>query len=105
MELKDLEKMTVGKLREELAKFEDVKGVSGMKKAQLIDTLCQKLDIHQPEKAVVEIDKPTIKARIRNLKAEREKAMAANDHKALDDIRKRIKTYRRSIKKHTVATA
>ncbi len=105
MELKDLEKMTVGKLREELAKFEDVKGVSGMKKAQLIDTLCQKLDIHQPEKTVVGIDKPTIKARIRNLKAEREKAMAANDYKALDDIRRRIKTYRRSIKKHTVATA
>jgi cell division protein FtsX len=105
MELKDLEKMTVNRLREELAKFEDVEGVTGMKKAQLIDALCQKLDIGQAQKVVVGIDKPTLKARIRNLKTEREKAVAAHDHKALADIRKRIKTYRRSIKKHTVANA
>ena len=105
MELKDLEKMTAIKLREELAKFEDVKGVSGMKKAQLIDTLCQKLDIHRPEKAVVGIDKATLKARIRTLKSQREKAIAAHDHKTLADIRKRIKGYRRSIKKHTRVNA
>ncbi len=105
MELKDLEKMTVNRLREELAKFEDVEGVTGMKKAQLIDALCQKLDIGQAQKVVVGIDKPTLKARIRNLKTEREKAVAAHDHKTLADIRKRIKTYRRSIKKHTVANA
>ena len=50
MELKDLEKMTVTKLREEVGKFEDVKGVSGMKKDQLIDVMCEKLEIHRPKK-------------------------------------------------------
>lgn len=105
MELKDLEKMTVTKLREEVGKFDDVKGVSGMKKDKLIDIMCEKLDIHRPEKTVVGIDKAVLKARMRALKAERDKAAAAHDHEALANIRKRIKTYRRSIRKHTVASA
>jgi hypothetical protein len=102
MELKDLEKMTVTKLREEAAKFEDVKGTSGMKKDQLIDILCQKLDIHRPTKKVVGIDKAGLKARMRALKAKREQAAAEHDHEALKDIRARIKVYRRSIRRHMV---
>lgn len=103
MDFKDLEKMTVGKMREQLAKFEDVEGVSGMKKAQMIEILCEKLDIHPPEKTVVGIDKATLKARMHALKRERDKALAAHDHELLADIRKRIKAYKRSIKKHMVA--
>jgi hypothetical protein len=102
MEFKDLEKMTVTKLREEAAKFEDVKGTSGLKKDQLIDILCQKLEIHRPEKKIVGLDKAALKARMRALKDKRKQAEADHDHKALKDIRARIKVYRRSIRRHLV---
>ena len=105
MELKDLEKMTVTKLREEAAKFEDVKGVSGMKKDQLIDVMCEKLDIQRPKKQIVGIDKSALKARLRALKAKRLQAEADHDHEALAEIRRRIKTYKRSIRRHTVVNA
>lgn len=105
MDLKDIERMTVTKLREEVGKFEDVTGVSGMKKDQLIGIMCEKLDIHRPGKAVVGIDKSVLKTRMRALKAERKKAEAEHDHARFADIRRRIKTYRRSLKKHTVASA
>lgn len=105
MELKDLEKMTVTKLREEAAKFEDVKGVSGMKKDQLIDIMCEKLDIHRPKKQIEGIDKSALKARLRDLKAKRSQAETNHDHEALAEIRRRIKTYKRSIRRHTVVKA
>jgi len=49
VELKELEKMKVDQLREEAAKLEGVEGVNAMKKQQLIDLLCEKLDIQRPE--------------------------------------------------------
>jgi hypothetical protein len=101
MELKDLEKMTVVKLREEAHKFEDLKGVSGMNKQQLIDVLCEKLDIHRPHTEVEGIDKPTIKGRLKALQAKRKQALADRDYATLADLRMRIKRYKRMIKKHT----
>jgi hypothetical protein len=103
MELKDLEKMTVVKLREEAHKFE-VKDALGMSKEQLIDLLCQKLGIHRPEKKVVGVDKAALKARIRALKARRAQALAQHDHQAMADIRMRLKRYRRKIKTHIIVT-
>ena len=105
MEINDLEKMTVTKLREEAGKFEDVKGVSGMKKDQLIDIMCEKLDIHRPGKQVVGIDKSVLKSRMRALQVRKTQAAAEHNHEELADLRKRIKTYKRSIRKHTVAKA
>ncbi|MFQ5790567.1 MAG: Rho termination factor N-terminal domain-containing protein [Acidobacteriota bacterium] len=105
MELKDLEKMTVLQLRQEASKFEDVKGVSGMKKQQLIDLLCGKLDIHAPERKIVGADKAKLRARIRELKAQRATALTRHDHEELAKLRKRIRIYKRSIRKHTVASA
>ncbi len=102
MELKDLEKLTVPKLREEAAKFEDIKGVHGLKKAQLIDLLCEKLDIHRPKTKVVGIDKSVLKARIRDLKAKRE-AIPVGDHEALAEVRMRIKVYKRAIHRYTLS--
>ncbi len=49
MELKELEKMKVDQLREEASKLEGVEGVNEMKKQELIDLLCEKLDIQRPE--------------------------------------------------------
>jgi hypothetical protein len=102
MEFKDLERMTVNKLREEAGKFEDVTGVSGMKKDQLIDILCQKLDVQRPEKKIVGLDKSVLKERMRTLKAKRAQAAAEHDQAALKDIRARIKVYKRSIRRHMV---
>ena len=67
----DPEKMTVVKLREEASKFEDLKDVSGMKKPQLIDVLCQKLGVERPHAEIERIDKPTIKGRLKELQAKR----------------------------------
>ena len=49
MDLKELEKMKVDQLREEAAKLEGVEGISAMKKQELFDLLCEKLDIQRPE--------------------------------------------------------
>ncbi len=105
MEFKDLEKMTVVKLREEAAKFEDLKNVSGMKKPQLIDVLCQKLEIARPHAEVEGVDKPTIKGRLKELQAKRKQALADRSHETLADLRMRIKRYKRMLKKHTHVTA
>ena len=43
MEWKDLEKMTVTKLREEASKHEEIKGVRGKNKAQLMEELAKLL--------------------------------------------------------------
>ncbi len=105
MEFKELEKLTVVKLREEASKFEDLKGVSGMKKPQLIDALCQKLGIERPHAKVDGIDKPTLKGRLKELQAKRKQALADRNHETLVDLRMRIKRYKRMLKKHTHATA
>lgn len=105
MEYKDLEKMTVVKLREEAAKFEDLKGVSGMNKPQLIDALCQKLAIQRPHAEVEGIDKPTIKGRLKDLQAKRKQALADRNRETLADLRMRIKRYKRMLKKHSHITA
>ena len=108
MEFKDLEKMTVANLREEAAKFEDLKNVSSMKKPQLIDALCQKLEIERPQakvKAVEGIDKPSIKGRLKELQAKRKQALIDRNHETLSDLRMRIKKYKRMLKKHSHPTA
>ena len=42
MDLHELEKKTVNDLRDMAAKYEDIKGVSGLKKDQLLEILCEK---------------------------------------------------------------
>lgn len=105
MDYHDLEKMTVVKLREEASKLEDVKGVSGMKKSELIELLCERLDIHKPETKVEGVDKSKLKSKMRELKNKREEAVANHDHQALAEIRRRIRVYKRSLRKHTVRSA
>ena len=104
MEFKELEEMTVAQLREEAAKFEDLKGVSGMKKLQLIDALCQKLEIERPHVAVEGLDKPTIRGRVKELQAKRKQALADRNSETLADLRMRIKRYKRMLRKRSPAT-
>ena len=48
MEWKDLEKMTVLKLREEALKFPQIEGVHGKNKEQLMDEIAKALSIEKP---------------------------------------------------------
>jgi DUF438 domain-containing protein len=105
MNYQDLEKMTVVKLREEASKLEDVKGVSGMKKEELIHLLCEKLSIPRPESKVEGVDKSRLKTKMRELKKRREEAVRNHDHQTLAEIRRRIRVYKRSLRKHTVKSA
>ncbi|PYU87887.1 MAG: hypothetical protein DMG08_27075 [Acidobacteria bacterium] len=101
MDWKELEKMTIVKIREEALKHE-IKSVHGKSKAQLMDELASVLVIEKPhvhfaEKVVH--SKGELKHKIRELKGERHKAIAAHDHKALHDIRRQIHKMKRQIKK------
>ncbi len=103
MDWKELEKMTIVKLREEALKFpEEIKGVHGKSKAQLMDELAKQLGIEKPhvhfaEKVVH--DKSDLKHKIHELKARRESLIAAKDHKKLHETRREIHKLKRQIRK------
>jgi len=100
MEYSDLEKMTVVKLREEAMKFPDVKGVSAMKKEQLIELLCEKLGIEKKKRPqTIPLDKAEIKRRIKQLKEEKKKALEAKDYEKAAFYRRRIHAYKHRLRK------
>ena len=99
MDLHELETKTVNDLREMAAKYEDIKGVSGLKKDQLIDILCEKLGIDQHVHVPTGIGRRKIKARIRALRKKRDEALQAHDAAALADVRGEIKSNRRKLKR------
>ncbi len=99
MDLRDLAKMTVVKLREEAHKFEDIKGTHGMTKEQLIDVLCDKLNIPK-KKAVPEgIGRRALKRKILDLAAKRDEVLGAGDPKTKRIYRRRLKSMRRKLRK------
>ena len=97
MEYHELAKLTVAKLREMAQEYPDVKGVTGLRKEQLVDLLADKMGIEKPHKVVVGIDKKTIKAGIRALKKERDKALEAKDHAELKKVRRKLSRLRRKL--------
>jgi hypothetical protein len=52
MDWKDLEKMTVLKLREEALKYPQIKGVHGKHKEELMEEIANALQIHKPQSEV-----------------------------------------------------
>lgn len=101
----ELKHKTVAELRE-IAKgldHEAVKGYTQMNKEHLIPAICNALglDAHAHHHAVG-IDKSGLKSRIRALKAERDKALAAHDHAQLKQVRRQIHRLKRRIREHTV---
>jgi hypothetical protein len=104
MELRDLQKMTVVKLREEALSMGGFVGVSGMSKQQLIEAMAPRLgiDLEAAMKAVREkfaTDKPAIKQEIRSLKAQRDDALTTHDATAVAQVRKQIKKHKRTLRR------
>jgi hypothetical protein len=103
----ELKKKTIDELRE-IAKGlgEDaIKGYTQMNKEHLLPTLCKALgiDVHKhPHHEAVGIDKAKIKARMHQLKAEKEKALEAHDSARLKAIRREYHHLNRQIRAATV---
>ncbi len=103
MDWKDLEKMTIVKLREEALKHpEEIKGVHGKSKAQLMDELAKILGIEKPHIHFAEEvvhTKGDLKHKIHELQAQRDKLIAAKDRKKLHEVRRGIHNLKRQIRK------
>ena len=99
MELKDLAKMTVTKLREEAHKFEDIKGTLGMTKEQLINILCDRYNIPRKKALPKGIGRHALKEKIRRLHAGRGEVLASGDPKKVRVYRRRLKVLRRKLRK------
>lgn len=104
MELRDLQKMTVVKLREEALQLGGFTGVHGMNKQQLIEALAPRFDIDlktatKTARAKFDIDKPAIKREIATLKAQRDEALLEHDMATVTQARKRIKQYKRTLRR------
>ena len=101
----ELKQMTMAQLRE-IAKgleHEAVRGYSQMNKDHLLPAVCKALGVEMhAHHEVVGIDKRAIKAQIKALKAERDKALEAHDHAQLKVIRRKIHRCKRQIRSATV---
>ena len=102
MEWKDLEKMTVLKLREEALKFPQIEAVHGKNKERLMDELATHMGIEKPHTqfaATVLSTKSDLKHQIHDLKMEREKLIATHDHRHLHDVRRQIHELKHEIRR------
>ena len=100
----ELKEKTIEELREIAKGVENhdaVQGYSQMNKQHLLPALCKALGIDTREHHdVVGIDKPAIKAKMRELKKQRDAALEAHDHAALKIIRRHIHSLNRQIRAH-----
>ncbi|MFQ5720297.1 MAG: Rho termination factor N-terminal domain-containing protein [Acidobacteriota bacterium] len=99
MDLHELEHKTVVELREMAAAYDDVTGVSGMKKQQLLDLLCDRLGIDRHVHAAKGIGRAAVKARLRVLRGKRDAALVAHDLVALAQVRREIKSNKRTLRR------
>jgi len=95
MDFAELKKKTVVQLKEMAGEHEDITGVSGMKKDQLLDALAHKLGIEKEEakpKAARKKarGKRAIKRRIQELKSLRDKALEEKDGAGLKKVRRQL---------------
>ncbi len=101
----ELKSKTVADLRAIAKETEHdaVHGYTTMHKADLVKALCAALGIDAHEHHDVQgIDKAPLKARIRELKVERNQALEARDYKRLSIVRRRIHRLKRKIRAATV---
>ena len=105
MDYNALEHMTVLNLREE-AKKHDIKGVTGMKKDELIHAIAEKLGLEAPvkrpkkaKKTSTQLDKGAIKKKIVELKGLHDAARSKEDRKGANLLRKRIHSLKRRMRR------
>jgi DNA-binding IclR family transcriptional regulator len=102
----ELKEKTIQELRD-IAKdvqHDAVQGYSQMNKDHLLPALCKALGIPVHEEHTVRgIDKPAIKAKMRELKAQKENALEAHDSARLKQIRRQIHRLNRQIRGHVSA--
>lgn len=101
----ELHDLTVAQLREVAREIEHeaVAGYSTMHKEDLLQALCTALGIEaHVHHDVVGIDKARIKAKIRELKRQRDAVLASGDKQELKQIRRRIHRLKRAIRRATV---
>ena len=99
----ELKEKTIAELREIArdVQHEAVQGYSQMNKDHLLPALCKALGIDAHEHhAVIGIDKPAIKMKMRELKRKRDEAIDAHDGGALKSIRRQIHRLNRQIRAH-----
>ena len=102
--IEELKHKTLADLRE-IAKgieHDAVQGYTQLNKQHLIAALARALGIQHEHHDVIGVDKSGIKARIRELKTQREAALAAHDHAQLKVVRRTIHRLKRRIHKATV---
>ena len=100
----ELKKKTIAELRE-IAKGvenqEAVQGFSQMNKEHLLPALCKALGIDTFGHHHVEgIDKAGIKAKMRELRKQRDAALEQHDHDVLKSVRRQIHRLNRQIRAH-----
>jgi hypothetical protein len=99
----ELKHKTVAQLRdiakENEAEHESLKGYTQLNKDHLITSLCNalKIPMHAHHEARG-IDKAAFKSKIRELKKQREEALAAHDHAKVRVIRRSIHTFKHRIR-------
>ena len=114
MEMDALKKMTVAELKELAKKIPDVKGISAMKKDDLVELLSKQepaAEAAKPaktaktskkaaaDKATGPLDKGEIKRRIRTLKDEKREALSKQDHAKARDCNRKIHHFKRQLRK------
>jgi DNA-binding IclR family transcriptional regulator len=99
----ELKAKTIQELRD-IAKdvqHDAVQGYSQMNKDHLLPALCTALGIPVHEHHdVVGIDKPAIKAKMRELRKKRDEALESGDHTVLKSVRRQIHGLNRQIRSH-----
>jgi hypothetical protein len=99
----ELRHKTVAELREMAKGLQDeaIKGYSQMNKERLLPALCRALKIDMTEHHIARgIDKAAIKAKIRQLKSERDRALNAQDRPSLKNIRRQMHALNHQIRAH-----
>ena len=105
MDYHELENMTVIRLREEAKKFPDLKGVTGMKKEELIQALVERLGILVPEKKERKglrspASKTSLKKKITELRSAEDAARAEHNRKKVNLLRRRIHSIKHRLRKN-----
>ncbi len=103
MDFHELNAMTVAQLRGVAEGIEGLTGYTQMRKDKLLEVVCNALHIDMHEHhVVIGVDQASIKAKIQQLKTQRDEVLASGDSVQLKRIRRRIHRLKRSMRRATV---